>query len=265
MWKTIFDDEGKQVQYWSLRTPYDPENPDIKLPDPKLPIAENVLIFDENAGEQPRGGGGGRGRFYGKDSRSEQASRYLHSASNLAWGQGGWRKYKSNAPPDKSVPRTKVKWSNAARTPTSSVMGLAILGTGKVLAAWEYVNDLGVKTLNKGQDYEWYHLLGHGLGGADDVTNLVAGTHACNSEQLCIESWLRDKAARRIYCEVKIRAQIAKDGPPHHLAEGISYTVYRDGNGGGEIYHKWLDARRTVEPSRVEKRAVWDALDAAYG
>jgi hypothetical protein len=283
MWKETMRD-GVMSQYWSTRSGdggYDP----LVIPPPtsKLPIVDNELVYDENAGDTPRtGSGGGKGRFYGQDTYTEGIWKTLHSLNNLlhgqggwrkkeyiaekldnlglGWGQGGWRKFFSPAPPDKSVPTTKVQWSNRTRDNPAEIMGRAM--SEGILPAWKYVNaHAAVTTPNNGGDYEWCHLLGRGLGGKETSENLVAATHACNSEQLCYEGWLRDKAARRFYFHVKIRAQMSREAP--HMAEGIGYTIYLDNNGaqGAEVVTKWFDARRTVEPSIAERQAVWAELD----
>ena len=38
-----------------------------------------------------------------------------------------------------------------------------------------------------GGGYNWCHLIGHGAGGSDAATNILAGSTHCNSEQLQIE------------------------------------------------------------------------------
>jgi hypothetical protein len=260
VWKEERKDDGTVVQYWTGRNPYDPEFNPYHQPIPNIPISDNELIFDDNAGET-RKTGGGIGRFYGKGDFYDALFKLGHSLNNLAWGQGGWRRFHCNVPQNKEIARTTVVWNNKPRSPTpQQAMGRAIFGVS-ACEAWEYANYIGVKTPDKGQNYEWCHLLGHGLGGKETVGNLVAATHACNTEQLCIERWLRDKAARGIKCEVKINAQMAREGP--HLAEAISYTVYGPCK-GPLLYYKWIDARRTVEPSPSERDKVWGILEAAY-
>ncbi len=268
VWGTRFDD-GVKVQYWIARNdPYDPEVHIHNPPAADLPITDEILLYDENMGIR-RGSGGGRGRFGGVDSPWRDR---WETVKNIAFGQGGYRKVTCLQPPDKSTNgRQKVVWSNALRKDAGGVMGKAINGTGS-LSASDYVRHVNsewsktVFAISNPDDYEWCHLWGHGLGGDETPENLVAGTHACNTEQLEIESWLRDKAARRTYLHIEVRAQIAKNGPPYHLAEMIEYKVYAAGESdpGGLLYTKCINARRPNEPSKEERRRTWDELDRAF-
>ncbi|MFI9626871.1 DUF4157 domain-containing protein [Streptomyces sp. NPDC052042] len=116
--------------------------------------------------------------------------------------------------------------------------------------------------------HEWCHLIGDNDGGPAIFHNLVVGTNAVNTEQLAMESALRDFRPRMdgLGCAIRLRveaiveeAELEEPGIPggsYHKADWISFTidiVDKDPSAGavetrpsvGEVVHRQImDANR---------------------
>lgn len=103
--------------------------------------------------------------------------------------------------------------------------------------------------------FNWCHLVGRGVGGTDDVENVMAGTTHCNSEQLEIESMLY---LMTNVPDLWLKVTAIPKGHHAHLAGTIIYQV-RARNTGREFTHK-INGLRTLIPSALEFRAVREQL-----
>lgn len=97
------------------------------------------------------------------------------------------------------------------------------------LSASAYANAAG---------YEWLHLRGHGLGGAEEATNLVAGSHGANTEMAAIEIVLQQFSGK----DIKYSVQATCENNTL-LALFIEMVVFLDGK---NIYSRKIDARRST-------------------
>ncbi|MFJ8111499.1 DUF4157 domain-containing protein [Streptomyces sp. NPDC096132] len=85
--------------------------------------------------------------------------------------------------------------------------------------------------------HEWCHLIGDGDNGPTDFRNLVVGTNAVNTEQLAMETALRDYRTRFLGLGYAIRLTVeallerteaaspAVPGGPYHQADWISFMI----------------------------------------
>lgn len=71
-------------------------------------------------------------------------------------------------------------------------------------------------------DQEWCHLVGHGDGGPEEVSNFVCGSKHCNTEQLAIESGHRKGGIDKL--KVKVTAYLVHANT--HLARLVRYKIY---------------------------------------
>lgn len=99
------------------------------------------------------------------------------------------------------------------------------------LGASGYVND---------SNYEWLHLQGHGLGGTEVASNLVAGSHGANTEMAAIEMVLQQFSDSK----PGLRFMTVADCYPGTLwAIAIRMEVELDGT---PIFARNIDANRKV-------------------
>lgn len=101
----------------------------------------------------------------------------------------------------------------------------------------------------QGMQYNWCHLLGHGLGGMDGTTNIVVATTHNNSEQLAIEEVLKEYTNEGIGVCVVATLVPTTD----YLAYFIDYSVSL---GGFEVYSQRLDGARAFAPTDEEKERI---------
>jgi len=104
--------------------------------------------------------------------------------------------------------------------------------------------------------YNWCHLIGHGAGGSDDASNLVAGSTHCNSEQLQIEKIAYQYRDKGVY----LSCEAERHGGSLYLARSITYYVSVNGK---KVYTRKIDAFRADKPSFVEVASVAQALTSA--
>jgi hypothetical protein len=225
--------------------------------------AEGMLDAADPSGRSS----GGKGRFYEEDTWTWGG--VGHGLSNVLYGQGTWS-YRSVINPwtlfssrasDKTTGIVRPAFTSKKRPSPSAAMGN--------VAAWKYAADsmwMPPKP-ESGDDYEWCHLWAHGFGGATDAANLVAGSHACNSVMCAIEQWIISHTLKnwampkRVWFQVS--ARLATGAP--HLAETITYSLYRPGDVHGEEFYSYrIDARRAVEPSKEERRRIIDGVQSKY-
>jgi hypothetical protein len=121
---------------------------------------------------------------------------------------------------------------------------------GAARSATEYARGARVIDLPRvprGINFEWCHLIGHGLGGADAVGNLVAGTKECNSEQLIIEnviwSYRNEQTASISIC---VNASVRGSNLTKHVGGVIRYRIF----GHNElIFEHYIDCFRATKPN----------------
>lgn len=104
--------------------------------------------------------------------------------------------------------------------------------------------------------YNWCHLIGHGAGGSDDASNILAGSTHCNSEQLQIEKIVyayRNKG-------VSLSCQVQRHAHSLYLARSITYHVSVNGR---RVYTRVMDAFRATKPTFVEVAKVANDLTEA--
>jgi hypothetical protein len=97
-------------------------------------------------------------------------------------------------------------------------------------------------------DFNWCHLIAHGLGGADEGNNIVAASTHNNSEQLVIENALY--AYRNEENTFKIKVTAGLMGTTHALAYAgmvIDYIV--TDTSGTEIYKTLLNCSKDTAPT----------------
>jgi hypothetical protein len=201
-------------------------------------------------------GGGGRGRFYGHLGPDTVARDVGHGLMNIALLQGNWARINPGSRASKSTGRELVIPTYTDR------FGDYNPDTPPKRNADTYARDQGgLRQGHANVQYNWCHLHGHGLGGSDEPDNVVCATTHCNTEQLEIESWLKQAATANpeVKFEIEVEAQLAFG--TEHLAENISYRVFAD---KWMIYSAWLDARRATEPTTRERRRIHWRLDNAF-
>ena len=105
--------------------------------------------------------------------------------------------------------------------------------------------------------YNWCHLVGHGAGGSDLASNVVAASTHANSEQLALESVFynfKDSQVSLKYASELFRGQVASK---------IHVYVYVKGH---EVYRRSIDALRKTTPTWTElQRARHDLTRAITG
>jgi hypothetical protein len=104
--------------------------------------------------------------------------------------------------------------------------------------------------------YNWCHLMGHGGGGSDQASNIVAGSTHCNSEQLQIERIVyqyRNKG-------VSLSCSVVRHANALYLARSITYNVRVNGR---TVWTRLMDAFRATKPTYVEVAAVEAGLTGA--
>ena len=104
--------------------------------------------------------------------------------------------------------------------------------------------------------YNWCHLIGHGAGGSDAASNIMAASTHCNSEQLLIEKVVYLYKAKG----VSLRCQVRRHGGALYLASAFRYDVLVN---GVVVYRREMDGFRNNKPSSVELSKVRDDLTKA--
>jgi hypothetical protein len=164
-----------------------------------------------------------------------------------------------------------VQYTNPpARRHTQVMLGVmrAKYGVGAQATANWYKTQVAVRdngpAIPPGISFEWCHLVGHGLGGADAAGNLVAGTKGCNSEQLIIENAIwsyRDENRAQISIDVNCSLRQNGASVVDHLGGVIRYRILA--GGAGEIYVRYIDCFRGTEPSGdLEARIHGEVVEA---
>lgn|GEM_PF-6872186 len=123
----------------------------------------------------------------------------------------------------------------------------ALEGRITTSSATQYAAHFGAPVIPGG--YNWCHLHGHGGGGSDNASNIVAASTHCNSEQLEIEKIVYQY--RNSDVRLKVEAERYKDAA--HLASRIVCYVFV---GSELVYTRAIDAFRTSKPSWIELEAV---------
>lgn len=155
-------------------------------------------------------------RFLGERSFDRKAERALAAGRGKLRGQVG-----VSMPP--SVGR-----GDAGRSPVGA-MGVA---------AHELMPDTGHDGAGgRRASHEWCHLIGDGDNGPSEFGNLVVGTNAVNTEQLAMETALRDYRTRFFGLGYAIRLSVEAllerpedqsldvPGGPYHKADWISFVI----------------------------------------
>jgi hypothetical protein len=94
------------------------------------------------------------------------------------------------------------------------------------------------------EDQEWLHLRGHGLGGREEPSNLVAGSHGANSEMAAVEMVLQQFDGKR-----PLTYSVKADCFPGTLISiVIVMTVHLNGS---DIYHHAIATTR-------ERLSAWE-------
>ncbi len=136
---------------------------------------------------------------------------------------------------------------------------------GKPLSATEYALEIKGMPLSINRDpqkktkhgypqtslrFEWCHLVGHNVGGADTPDNIVAGSQHVNSQQLLIENCLHKYFYEQGF---SIRVQASVLGDPNsnskkrYFGDVIKYEILGDGNETLFIYY--LNCIQRTKPS----------------
>lgn len=136
---------------------------------------------------------------------------------------------------------------------TSSATGYVKQITAKITDVNDDVADSALPLhrdlVFQSMQYNWCHLLGHGLGGKDGNANIVVATTHNNSEQLAIEEVLKEYTNEGISVSVVATLVPTTD----HLAYYIDYSVSL---GGFEVYTQRLDGARAFAPTDQEKERI---------
>ena len=147
------------------------------------------------------------------------------------------------------------------RLKTSAMNGATTLETGNPLTATQYAQWGHGARFTRGHsniDYEWCHLVAHGLGGKDTPINLVAATKYQNTEQLILENVLYEYRMEGL--KVAVEAKLASG--TQHLAESIWYRVSLTAN-NVVVYERTMDCRRATNPTYDECVAVASEMRCA--
>jgi len=152
-------------------------------------------------------------------------------------------------------PQIVAAMSHAKRTYTANMLAATTLeGICPTNSATTYATFLGAPVIAGG--YNWCHLIGHGGGGTDLASNIVAGSTHCNSEQLQIERiayQYRNKG-------VSLSCSVVRHNNSRYLARSITYNVLVNGR---RVYTRQMDAFRATKPTFVEVAQVQIALTSA--
>jgi hypothetical protein len=172
---------------------------------------------------------------------------FRHGLMNAALQEGAWAWYTG-------LGGTKEQSGTVAHTyiparahtvamtqATSDELGEAMSATAYARRGHGAAGTRGHSAIN----YEWCHLVAHGLGGSDVPGNLVAATCFQNTEQLIIEAVLYEYRMEGL--QIKVSAKLASG--TDHLAESIYYEILL---GGQRVYGRTMDARRATNVSYSE-------------
>ena len=153
----------------------------------------------------------------GPEDRKKMKDRKAH------WRDGAWL-----PPSDAGDEWSPPGWES--RPPASKERDTMMEGAGasdearRVGADANGVDGLGVDLAHPRQ--EWCHLIGHGDGGSEDPSNLAAGSHYANTEQLALEEGarsLRAVGARHgVVVLLKVTTYLV---PGTNCADAIRYRV----------------------------------------
>jgi hypothetical protein len=157
----------------------------------------------------------------------------------------------------RSTPPVEVKSMKRGKRTYRSKMRAATSTEGHITttSATAYAAHFGAPVIAGG--YNWCHLHGHGGGGSDDPSNIVAASTHCNSEQLEIEKIVYQY--RNSGVRMKVVAERYND-QSQYLARKITCTVYV---GSKPVYVREMNALRTDKPSFIELLAVKHNLTEA--
>lgn len=249
---------GRDVRELSDGSPIDPAG-EILLREPTL--------FLRAERRHRRGGGPAMARFQAPQASSWTVHGAAHGVMNLLTQEGSWAWYTGRGAIKRQGGRVHHGYV-PRRTHTAAMNAATMFEVGAVLSATDYARRGHGAYWTRGHAairYEWCHLVGHGLGGADATANLVAATCHQNTEQLILECVLY--GYRMEGFDVEVEAKIARG--TQHLAESIWYKVLLAGN---VVYSRTMDCRRVTRPSWDEYRSVAadlrtrlnEALEARY-
>ena len=96
--------------------------------------------------------------------------------------------------------------------------------------------------------WEWCHLRGHAMGGADNETNIVAAVKGNNTEQLAIESALMMYRREYLFA-MKISAGLLDNQNGKHIGNVIKYEIKCFYGGCNFVYY--LDCLSAPAPSSI--------------
>ena len=124
------------------------------------------------------------------------------------------------------------KWSKPApqgwesRAPASKARGTMMDGASASDEARNSVDDHGLGKDLTHPRQEWCHLIGHGDGGSEDQSNLAAGSHYANTEQLALEEGARAlRAVGKAHGVVVLLKVTTYLTPGTKCADAIRYKV----------------------------------------
>lgn len=222
--------------------------------DPQAEILHTYDTLSTRDLRKKKNGGGTYGRFQSPGASWLPSIRgSAHGAANVLLQQGSWAWYTglggAKRPPSRAVAHTYIP----KRTHTEVMRAATLTEVGEEKSATDYARlrsrFLSVTSAHANIRYEWCHLVGHGMGGADTEINIVAGTAYQNTEQLILECVLHSYRMEGL--EVEVQAKLAPGWD--HLAESIWYQVKL---GDHTIYSRTMDARRATRPDFKEYGAV---------
>jgi hypothetical protein len=209
-------------------------------------------IYHRSERTKRRGGSRALSRFAASSQDPTWTWRGLgHGVMNLVTQEGSWAWYSGSG-------GTKQQQGNVGhgyvpRRAHTAAMGLATNAeVGSVLSATEYARRGHGDRWTRGHsaiNYEWCHLVSHGMGGPDVAANLVAATCHQNSEQLILECVLY--GYRMEGFAVDVRAKLASGTA--HLGESIYYQILLNGQ---RAYARTMDCRRATRPTWNEFRTL---------
>lgn len=148
----------------------------------------------------------------------------------------------------KASPVIEITYGSKARRKYKANMTVAATADGVATgSATVYAAGKGAPVVPGG--YNWCHLIGHGGGGSDAATNVVAASTHANSEQLEIEKILYRYKKKGV--SARVTAELVPGAA--HLASALVYIVYFQ---GAEIFRRRIDGFRSSKPSYIEMAVV---------
>jgi hypothetical protein len=135
-------------------------------------------------------------------------------------------------------------------------------GYGHPLSATRYATHFNVRK-HDGLNYEWCHLVAHGLGGQDSPENLFLGSKPHNSEQLIIESAVYNYKIEAGLFVVDVTAGLPnkKFSAKGFIADVVQYRVQNSRN--DDIFIHLMDPHRITTPNAdIENKLYADVVHA---